>query len=93
MVRSDRMPAGQFLDGLPKALYVVAHVIFLALGVWLWARANDNALMYSGALLLYALSQVLFFGYFANWITLKMAVLVEQALMAAMVLLVVLRAT
>ena len=44
---------GGFLEDLPKALYVLAHVVF--------------------------------FGLFANWITLKMAVLVEQTLMLVMV--------
>ena len=90
---SSRTPAGKFLDDLPKGLYVVAHVMFLAVGLWLWARASDNAVPYSGALALYALSQAGFFAYFANWITMKMAVLAEQTLVFAMVLLVVLRAT
>ena len=87
------MPSGNFLDELPAALFVAAHVMFLAIGVWLWSRASDNALPYSGALLLYAASQVGFFAYFAHWITMKMAVLVEQTLMVAMVLVIVLRAT
>lgn len=93
MAGGNRLPLGKFLDDLPKALYVVAHVVFLGIGLWLWARANGAALPYSGALLLYAFSQIVFFGYFANWITLKMAVLAEQMLMVAMVLLIVLRAT
>ncbi len=92
-VGGSRMPAGEFLDDLPKGLYVVAHVMFLAVGLWLWARVSDNALPYSGALALYALSQVGFFAYFANWITMKMAVLAEQTLVFAMILLIVLRAT
>lgn len=93
MTGGNRLPLGKFLDDLPKALYVVAHVMFLGIGVWLWSRAHNGALPYSEALLLYALSQIVFFGYFANWITLKMAVLTEQTLMVAMVLLIVLRAT
>ena len=93
MVGKNRVPFGKFLDDLPKALYVVAHVVFLGIGVWLWARAHGNALPYSEALPLYALSQIVFFGYFANLITMKMAVLAEQTLMLAMVLWIVLQAT
>ncbi len=87
-----RMPAGKFLDDLPTGLYVVAHIMFLAVGLWLWARASNNALPYSGAIALYALSQAGFFAYFAHWITIKAAVLAEQTLVFAMVLLIVLRA-
>jgi len=39
-----------FLDELPKGLYALAHLMFLGVGVWLWARANDSALPYSEAL-------------------------------------------
>jgi hypothetical protein len=88
-----REPAGKFLDELPTALYVIAHVMFLAAGVGLWLRANDHGLPYSGALLLYAASQVGFFAYFAKWITMKVAVLAEQTLVFAMVSIIVLRAT
>ncbi len=76
---------GAFLDDLPKALYVLAHVAFLAVGLWLWAQASTTAIAHPGALLLYAASQVVFFGFFANWLTFKMAVLVEQVLMLVMV--------
>lgn len=67
--------------------------MFLAVGLGLWARANNYALPYSGALALYALSQLGFFAYFSNGITMKMAVLIEQTLVFAMVLLIVFRAT
>ena len=93
MTGEHRLPLGKFLDDLPKTLYVAAHVVFLGIGIWLWARAQGSGLPYSEALLLYSLSQIVFFGYFANGITLKMAVLAEQTLMVAMVLLIVLRAT
>ena len=86
-------PAGGFLDDLPKGLYALAHVMFLAVGIWLWVRADDNALPYSGALALYIISQVGFLAYFANAITMKMAVLVEQTLVFAMLILIILRAT
>ncbi len=92
MTGGNRLPLGKFLDDLPKMLYVVAHVLFLGIGVWLWTRAGGGALAHPEALLLYALSQIVFFGYFANWITMKMAVLTEQTLMVAMVLLIVLGA-
>lgn len=93
MMEGKGAPLGKFLDDLPKMLYVAAHVAFLGIGIWLWARARGGATPYSEALLLYALSQVIFLGFFANWITLKMAVLAEQTLMVAMVVLIVLRTT
>ena len=93
MTTGNRLPLGGFLDDLPKVLYVGAHVAFLGMGIWLWARAHGAGLPYPEALLLYALSQIVFFGFFANWITLKMAVLSEQMLIGAMVLVIVVRAT
>ena len=87
------MPAGGVLDDVPKALYAIAHVMFLALGIWLWVAARQNALPYSGALALYVLSQVGFLAYFANVITMKTAVLVEQIAVAVMLTLIVLQAT
>jgi uncharacterized membrane protein YhhN len=54
-------------------------------GIALWAHARNTAFPHPGALLFYVVSQVIFFGFFANWITLKMAVLVEQMLMLVMV--------
>jgi hypothetical protein len=91
MTDDTRFPLGGFLDSLPKDLYIAAHVAFLGIGIWLWARAHGSGLPYAEALLLYAASQIVCFGYFANWITLKMAVLAEQSLMVAMVLLIVLQ--
>ncbi|MSQ22528.1 MAG: hypothetical protein EXR53_04375 [Dehalococcoidia bacterium] len=92
MTGRNRLPVGKFLDDLPKAVYVVTHVLFLGIGVWLWARARGNDLPYSEALLLYSISQIVFFGYFANLITMKMAVLAEQTLMIVMVLWIILQA-
>jgi hypothetical protein len=89
MTGGNRLPLGKFLDDLPKALYVVAHIAFLAVGVWLYARAQGAGGVPAGPLLLYAASQIVFFGYFASWITLKMAVLAEQTLMVAMVVMLV----
>lgn len=87
---SSRMPVGKFLDDLPKGLYVLAHLVFLGVGLWLWAQAGENAAP-PAALGLYALSQVGFLAYFADGITMKMAVLAEQTLVFAMVLLIFLR--
>jgi uncharacterized membrane protein YhhN len=80
-----RSAFGGFLDDLPKALYVVAHMAFFGVGIGLWAHAKTTALPHPGALLLYVVSQVIFFAFFANWITLKMTVLLEQTLMLIMV--------
>jgi hypothetical protein len=73
------------LDQLPTALYVVAHIAFFIVGISLWTHVKGTAFPHPGALLLYVGSQAVFFGFFAHWITLKMAVLVEQMLMLAMV--------
>ena len=89
----QRVPAGGVLDEVPRALYVIAHVMFLAIGIWLWIAARQNALPYSGALVLYVVSQVGFLAYFANVITMKTAVLVEQMAVAVMLILIVLQAT
>jgi hypothetical protein len=81
---------GSFLDDLPKALYVLAHMAFVAVAVWLWARAGAATSPGPVVLSLYIASQVGFFAFFANWITFKMAVLAEQTLVFAMVCLILL---
>jgi hypothetical protein len=88
-----RVPAGRMLDDVPKALYVLAHVVFLAIGIWLWVRAAQHSLPYAGALALYVISQVGFLAYFADVITMKTAVLVEQMAVVAMLLLIIFLAT
>jgi hypothetical protein len=85
MSPDSRAAFGAFLDDLPASLYVFAHIVFLAAGLWLWSRATAGSVAHPGALLLYAASQLVFFAFFARWITLKMAVLVEQMLVFAMV--------
>jgi hypothetical protein len=82
---SSRSAFGGFLDELPNTLYVLAHVVFLIVGIVLWVRTPEAGPMPHIALLLYVASQVVFLGFFANWITLKMAVLTEQTLMLVMV--------
>lgn len=93
LATQQRVPAGRLLDEVPKAFYVLAHVMFLAIGIWLWARAAQHTLPYSGALALYVISQVGFLAYFANVITMKTAVLVEQMAVVAMLILIILIAT
>ena len=77
------MPVGGFLDSFPSALYIGAHLLFLLLGVWAVRRAGMAK--YAPAFWLYALSQVLFLAFFGGALTMKMAVLVEQMLIAGMV--------
>ena len=81
----SRSTFGAFLDDLPKALYVLVHVAMLGVGIGVWVHAGNTAFPHPSALLLYVSSQVIFLGFCANWITLKMAVLLEQLLMLAMV--------
>ena len=80
------MPFGAFLDSFPSVIFIGAHLLFLVLGVWAVRRAG--AVTYAPAFWLYALSQVFFLAFFSGALTMKMAVLVEQMLVAAMVLLV-----
>ena len=63
MQQGSRAAFGGFLDDLPKALYVLAHAAFFALGVGLWVHARNTAFPQPGALLLYVLSQGVFFGF------------------------------
>ena len=84
-MRADSREAfGGFLDEWPKALYVLVHVVMLGVGIALWAHATNTGFPHPSGLLLYVVSQVFFLAFFAGWITLKMAVLVEQMLILAM---------
>lgn len=81
------MPFGAFLDSFPSAIFVGAHLLFLSLGVW--AIRHAGAAKYAPAFWLYVLSQVFFLAFFGGALTMKMAVLVEQMLVAGMVLAIV----
>jgi hypothetical protein len=76
------LPIGTFLDSLPAALFIAAHVAFI--GVGLWSAARARAL--SSLLALYVVSQLFFLAFFGGLVTMKMAVLMEQTLLVAMVL-------
>jgi hypothetical protein len=76
------VPLGTFLDTLPTSLFVVAHVAFLALGLWTVRRVG--VVGWGAALWLYAVSQIFFLAFFGGVLTMKMAVLIEQALLAGM---------
>jgi hypothetical protein len=68
-------------------------VIFLALGLWAWRRTGRGPSRLSPTFWLYVGAQAIFLGFFAGALTMKMAVLLEQALMAAMVALIGVRAS
>ena len=80
------MPIGTFLDALPPALFIVAHVIFLSVGVWAAMKAAKNKLEYAPAFWLYVVVHLGFLAFFAGVFTFKMSVLLEQALILIMVL-------
>ena len=80
------MPIGGFLDTLPSLLFIIVHLAALALGLWAIWRANADGMTYAWAFGLYALSQVVFLGFFGGVITIKMAVLLEQILIAILVI-------
>lgn len=80
------MPIGSFLDSFPSALFIGAHLMFLLLGVAAWRAASGARKGFAPAFWLYVVSQLVFLGFFGGIITMKMAVLTEQTLMALMVL-------
>lgn len=80
------MPIGGFLDTLPSVLFVGAHVLFLGVGIWASRHASTSRAGFAAALWLYAISQIVFLGFFGGVITMKMAVLIEQTLIVLMVL-------
>lgn len=78
------MPFGTFLDQLPAALFIAAHLAFLAVGAWaVYATSPRRAV--SRAFGLYAISQLAFLAFFGGALTLKMAVLLEQTLLVVLV--------
>ena len=79
------MPLGGFLDALPAMLFVGAHVLFLLVGVWAATAARKSGASFAPMLWLYAASQIVFLTFFAGAITMKMAVLVEQMLIVALI--------
>jgi hypothetical protein len=83
------MPVGGFLDSFPALVFIVAHVLFLGVGVWAMRRAAQAGLPFSSAFWLYIISQVGFLAVFGGLLTLKMGVLLEQALILIFVVLLV----
>jgi hypothetical protein len=81
------MPVGTFLDSLPTALYVAAHIIFIVAGFWAIKKAKENHYHFASLIWLYIITQFFFLAYFGGIITMKMAVLLEQTCMVIMVLL------
>jgi len=79
------MPIGQFLDSFPTLIFVAAHVMFLAVGLWAWKRAGAGGRRLGPLFWLYVAAQAIFLGFFAGALTMKMAVLLEQTLMVVMV--------
>jgi len=87
------MPMGSFLDSLPTMMFVAAHVVFLAVGIWAVTQAKKNKARFASAFWLYAVSQIVFLSFFGGLITMKMAVLVEQTLIVIMVIWIALNRT
>jgi hypothetical protein len=86
------MPIGAFLDSFPSVIFIAAHVLFLGLGLWVWRTTGRSNVRMSPAFWLYVAAQAIFLGFFAGALTMKMAVLLEQTLMAVMVLMIGARA-
>ena len=79
------MPIGSFLDSLPSMLFIAAHAMFLVVGLWAWKKAAGDRRRLAPAFWLYVAAQAIFLAFFAGALTRKMAVLLDQMLMAAMV--------
>ena len=82
------MPVGGFLESFPALVFIVAHVLFLGIGVWAMRRAAQAGLPFASAFWLYIVSQVGFLGFFGGILTLKMAVLIEQTLILIFIILI-----
>ena len=80
------MPIGGFLEAFPTIMFVGAHVAFLLVGLWAVKKATDDKALYARAFWLYVASQVFFLGFFGGFLTMKMAVLLEQTLIVILVL-------
>jgi hypothetical protein len=79
------MPFGEFLEDFPTALFVLTHVAMVGIGVWAIVGTRDQNPTISKALWLYLASQPVFFAFWAELITLKMAAVTEQTLVMLMV--------
>ena len=79
------MPLGGFLDTMPAILFVMAHLVFLCVGLWAAKVAMDSKLSYAKAFLPYPVVRLGFLAYFGGFFTFKMAVLLEQMLIVVMV--------
>lgn len=86
------MPFGGFLDDVPKALLIGAHVVLPLIGLWAWKRVNDAKAPYAPALWLYIASQPVFIAHFLDVITIRMTILTEQTLLVIMVAWIALKA-
>ncbi len=77
---------GGFLDTMPAWLFICAHILFLAIGLWAAKMAMDKKLKFAKAFWLYPLIHVGFLSFFLlGAITFKMAVFIEQMLVVVMV--------
>ena len=86
------MPLGSFLDTLPPMLFIVAHIIFLIIGIWAANKAAAKHLPYAKAFWLYVIVHLGFLGYLTGIFTMRMSVLLEQMLIVVMVIWIVTKA-
>jgi hypothetical protein len=89
--KETAMPFGTFLDSFPSLLFVAAHLMFMAIGVWAVRSLTSARSTFAPLLWLYVATQLIFLGFFGGVITMKMAVLVEQTLVVIMVALIAAR--
>ncbi len=82
------MPFGTFLDSFPSLLFVAAHLMFMAIGVWAVRSLTSARSTFAPLLWLYVVTQLIFLGFFGGVITMKMAVLIEQTLVVIMIALI-----
>jgi hypothetical protein len=92
-IKDHFMPIGDFLDAFPSALFIVAHLVFLGVGLWAVKKAMAANLAYAPAFWLYVASQIGFLVFFGGLFTLKLAVLIEQTLLVILVIWVITKAS
>jgi len=85
------MVIGEFLDTWPKAVFIVAHLLMLCVGIWAAMTAKRNGVPYANAFWLYVVVHLGFLAYLFDVFALRLSVLLEQMLILVMVLWIVMK--
>jgi hypothetical protein len=72
------MPEGYFLESWPTGIFVIAHILFILVGYWSFKSSKKHNQPYAGLIWIYIITQFFFLAMFGGFITMKLAVLMEQ---------------